>query len=149
MLRSLALFLPVLMPSWRFFAMVAPSPRVEFTLLREPHAAPDVWQEFRPRPAKVPMRAMLGRMICNAHWNETLFITSCAERYLGEGTQKCFDHILAYLISDLQGKEPAKAHNAQHVQVRFIVVTRDEDRIVREEVYRSPVYPLETVSSAK
>lgn len=129
--------------------MVAPSPRVEFALLPNPHKAPNVWQEFRPRPAKVPIREMLRRMIWNAHWNETLFITSCAERYLGDGTQKCLDQILAYLISDLQGVEPKNDFNAQHVQMRFVVVTRDKDQIVREEVYRSPVYPLETVSSAK
>ena len=34
MLRTLKLLLPVLIPSWRFFDFIAPSPRIQFSLLK-------------------------------------------------------------------------------------------------------------------
>jgi len=50
MLQTIKLLLPALMPSWRFFAAIAPSPRIELALLKTAKDVPDVWQEFRPRP---------------------------------------------------------------------------------------------------
>ena len=51
MLHGLKLLLPALIPSWRFFDTIAPSPRIEYALLHDPHAAA-AWREFRPRPAR-------------------------------------------------------------------------------------------------
>jgi hypothetical protein len=48
MLQTLKLLLPALIPSWRFFDTIAPSPRIEFTLLKTAQDASGAWREFRP-----------------------------------------------------------------------------------------------------
>ena len=83
MLRPLALLLPALIPSWRFFDVIAPSPRIEFAMLTSPDSAA-VWQAFRPRPARVALSTMLGRLFWNPRWNESLFLVSCAERLVDQ-----------------------------------------------------------------
>lgn len=74
MLRILALILPVLIPSWRFFRAVDPSPRVQWL------AEDGAWHELRPRPRRVGPGTMLRRLLWNPWWNDTLFVVSCAER---------------------------------------------------------------------
>ena len=84
MLRTLALLFPALWPSWRFFDVIAPSPRIYFRV-GLPSVLAD-WREFTPRPAHVSVTTMLARMLWNAKWNEQLFVTSCAERILDRYT---------------------------------------------------------------
>jgi hypothetical protein len=146
MLRMLALLLPALIPSWRFFARVRASPRVEFTVLGSVDEAPQSWQEFRPRPAYLPRHAMLWRLVWNPRWNESLFLVSCTERYLETGSERRLGEILSRIRSDLHrsGTRPGAAH----LQLRFIVLSRDGDRVVREEVSRSAVHGLTADSTA-
>ena len=70
MLRTLKLLLPALVPSWRFFDTIAPSPRIEYALLRNAEEPPssDDWREFRPRPARQSAIRMLGRLLWNPVW---------------------------------------------------------------------------------
>ena len=63
MIRTLALLLPALIPSWRFFPHVTASPRVEFALLGSENEVPQHWQTVRPRPARVPVHAMLEKAL--------------------------------------------------------------------------------------
>jgi hypothetical protein len=76
--------LPVLIPSWRFFDFIAPSPRIEFAVIAQLDDPATRWQEFRPRPVHLPVAAMLRRLLWNPIWNESLFIVSCAEKLLDE-----------------------------------------------------------------
>ena len=46
-LRPFALLLPALIPSWNFFDVIAPSPRIEIARLVSVDT-PRVWQEFAP-----------------------------------------------------------------------------------------------------
>ncbi len=50
-LRPFALLLPALIPSWNFFDVIAPSPRIEAARLASTDAQP-VWREFRSRPQR-------------------------------------------------------------------------------------------------
>ena len=77
MKRLLLLLLPALIPSWRFFKTVEPSPRVQWTLVQDGERK---WQEFNPRPEVVSFGRMLRRMVWNPRWNEALFLVSLAER---------------------------------------------------------------------
>jgi len=74
MLRVLPFLLPALIPSWRFFQTVEPSPRVQWAI------ADGVWRAYRPRPDHVGLPAMLWRLFWNPHWTETLYMVSLAER---------------------------------------------------------------------
>jgi hypothetical protein len=74
--------LPALLPSWRFFDAVGPSPRIEIRWRNSPAAAPGKWLAWRPRPVRLPAIRMLGRLVWNPAWNETLFQVRCAERML-------------------------------------------------------------------
>lgn len=141
MLRTLDLLLPALIPSWRFFARVRLSPRVEFTLLGCVDEAPQYWQELRPRPAYLPLHAMLWRLVWNPRWNQSLFLVSCTERYLETGSERRLGEILSRIRLDLHRSCPA-AGGARHIQLRFVMLSRDGDRVVREEVARSPVHGL-------
>jgi hypothetical protein len=80
LLHSFKLLLPALIPSWRFFDRIAPSPRIEFILLKSARDTSEDWQEFRPRPARISITSMAKRMVWNPGWNEQLFLVSCAER---------------------------------------------------------------------
>lgn len=74
MWKILSLILPVLIPSWRFFRAVDPSPRVQWL------ARDGAWHEMRPRPQRLGPGTMLRRLLWNPAWNDTLFVVSCAER---------------------------------------------------------------------
>jgi hypothetical protein len=63
LLNSLKLILPALIPSWQFFSSVAPLPRVEYALQHNRSTPPETWQEFRPCPDRVPLSAMLRRIL--------------------------------------------------------------------------------------
>lgn len=142
MIRALALLLPALIPSWRFFKTVAPSPRVEFALLGDADAIPQDWQEFRPRPAHLPLHAMLGRLLWNPRWNEHLFVVTCTERLLESGSERRLGEILSRIRADIRrsGRAPV---GARHLRMRIVKLRREGESVVREEVYRSHVQSLD------
>lgn len=74
MLRVLSLLLPALIPSWRFFKSVEPSPRVQWAVVGGP------WQTYHGRPDRVGFWSMARRLVWNPQWNETLYMVSLAER---------------------------------------------------------------------
>ncbi len=76
MMKALKLFLPALFPSWRFFDVIAPSPRIDLAMIDHPEAACDVWRECRPRPARIRMRDIPGRLFWNPAWNESLYLAT-------------------------------------------------------------------------
>lgn len=126
MLRPFTLLLPALIPSWRFFDVIAPSPRIEYALLPG-ETAPGDWREFRPRPERVSLAAMLGRLVWNPRWNETLFLVSCAERLVDEPTAHSEDEIFRRIAADLaDAPEP-------WLTFRLVFVHRD----IREVLFQA------------
>ena len=123
MWRTLSLILPVLVPSWRFFRAVDPSPRVEW---RRPG---ETWQAYRPRPARVGPGSMLLRLVWNPEWNDDLFVVSCAERIE-------------------QGPDPVAAREIARrmpqgcgVQFRLVFVHDDGTQVTQEVVHTSAPAP--------
>jgi hypothetical protein len=129
MRNPLALLLPALVPSWNFFDVIAPSPRIEYAVLGSPDGAPTEWREVRPKPQHVAPAAMLGRLAWNPRWNETLFLVSCAERLMDQPTAHSEDEIFARIAADL----PADA--GPWLTFRLVFVHREGDEIVREVAY--------------
>jgi len=141
MLQILNLILPALIPSWRFFDAIAPSPRIEISLLESRAEKPTVWQEFRPQPPRVTVAAMLKRMVYNPRWNETLFLVSCAERLTANPNEHSQLEILNRIRADfgrgLSGK-PAPAY----LQYRLLFVSADGEKLAKQVTFTSPVYPF-------
>lgn len=130
-LRPFALLLPALIPSWNFFDVIAPSPRIEIARL----AAPDdarAWHEFRPRPRRVSPLEMLRRLVWNPRWNETLFLVSCAERLVDHPTPHSEDEIFRRIAADLI-REPGEPW----LVFRLVFVSRQGEAIEREVLFEA------------
>lgn len=149
MLKSLALILPVLIPSWRFFKAIEPSPRVEWALRPKgdsaagDNAAGDnaavVWHPFRPRPLKVTPLQMVTRLFWNPDWNDALFVVSCAERILQEPTDHSITEITRRIQQDI-AQMPMDV-SADLLQFRLVFVHREGTDLVREIVFLSDLVP--------
>ena len=143
MLHTLKLLLPAIIPSWRFFDFIAPSPRIQFALLNTSDEVPHEWHEFRPRPAHLSFRQMLGRMIWNPRWNESLFLVSCAERLLEFPTQHSEDEILKRIEAELKSHSLAThVMTATHLQFRLLVIKRQDSQLHQAVVFHSRIQPL-------
>ena len=132
MLRTVSLLLPAIVPSWRFFDVIAPSPRIEFRRLATAEDDSVAWQEFRPRPAHVSLAQMAMRLFWNPGWNESLFLVSCAERLLDEQT----DHSREEIFNRI-GTGIAPEERNSFLQFRLVVVSRKGDVIEKDVAYIS------------
>lgn len=130
----LKLLLPALIPSWNFFDVIAPSPRVEYALLRSIGDASGDWREFRPRPQRLSPLAMLTRLAWNPRWNESLFLASCAERLTDEPTEHSEDEIFKRIAADLV-REPVDAERPW-LCFRLVFVAREGEAITREVLFQ-------------
>lgn len=137
MLKTLALLLPALIPSWRFFDEIAPSPRIEFALLRNADESPSNWQEFRPRPARLTFGDRLKRMFWNARWNESLFLVSCAERLMQNPTAHSEQEIQSRIAAELM---PEQREATPYLQFRLVFISRHRDALEKHITFVSPSY---------
>lgn len=138
MLRTLSLLLPALMPSWRFFDTIGPSPRVEYALLAAQDAAPTEWRAYRPRPQRLSFAARLLRLFWNPRWNESLFLVSLAERLAEEETAHARAEIHARLVAEVL----ATGTEAAYLQFRLVFISRRRATLAHDVLYLSPVAPI-------
>ncbi len=143
MLHTLKLLLPAIVPSWRFFDIIAPSPRIEFTLLNaedDPPLEKREWREFRPCPAHLSFAQMLGHLFWNPWRNESLFLVSCAERILQRPTQHSEDEILKRIMRDLKA-DPINptAQTMTYLQFRLLLIERKGTQLQKNVVFRSRI----------
>ena len=138
-MRSLTLLLPALAPSWRFFPVVASSPRIEFRALQATGPEEAEWREFHPAPGKVSVGAMLQRMFWNPGRNETLFLLTCAERLLS-GEIEFPRREIANRIARRMPTPPAGRERAPFLQFRLILVGGHGSNFRRDVAYVSPVF---------
>jgi hypothetical protein len=135
MLQILKLIAPVLFPSWRFFDVIAPSPRIEYATFKN---TPNIWQEFRPRPARLSFFQMLKRMVWNAHWNESLFLMSCAERIASDPQDHAIQEIIKRIERDLKNNGEGRK-GSPYLQFRLVFIYPDGTTLQRHIIYVSPV----------
>lgn len=141
MLNSIKLLLPALIPSWRFFDTVAPSPRIEYGLLSSKEEGVEEWIEFRPRPAKLSILSMLKRMFWNPEWNETLFLVSCSERLMTNPTKHSEQEIIDRIRFDLLSNN-IDLNEKRFLKFRLIFICREGDQIEKFETFTSGVVSL-------
>jgi hypothetical protein len=139
MLQTLKLLLPALIPSWRFFDTIAPSPRIEFTLLSTAQDASGRWQEFRPRPARLSIGSMLIRLFWNPRWNESLFLVSCAERLMASPTEHSSQEILTRIEAELVRKS-IDVSATPYLQFRLVFLSREGAQLQRQITFISPIH---------
>jgi hypothetical protein len=135
MANPLKLLAPALIPAWNFFDVIAASPRVDYALDE------GAWRAFRPRPARVSLAAMLGRLVWNARWNETLFVVACAERLIAAPTAHSEDEIFRRIAADLA--DAGEAGEAARLSFRIVLVSEDgRGGAVRETAFVAAPRPL-------
>jgi len=78
---------------------------------------------------------MLGRMIWNPRWNESLFLMSCAERLAKDDEHFARQEIIRRIKRDLGGEG--------FIQFRLIFHARESGEIIKHIAYLSPLEPLE------
>ena len=132
--NPLQLLLPALIPSWNFFDVIAPSPRIEYALLRSVGDGAGDWREFRPRPPHVSPLAMLMRLVWNPRWNETLFLASCAERLTDDPTPHSESEIFKRIAADLAGE--LRDDGRPWLCFRLVFVSREGEAIVSEVLFQ-------------
>jgi len=138
MLHIFKLLLPAVIPSWNFFDVIVPSPRIQYTLLNAKDDLPAEWHEFRPRPAFVSITKMLRRMFWNPCWNESLFLVSCAERLEEHPTQHSEDEIFKRLIHELNSDSYSSITKGKtHVRFRLVFIRREGEKLEEEVTYQS------------
>ncbi|NQU70498.1 MAG: hypothetical protein HQ514_08105 [Rhodospirillales bacterium] len=139
MLQTLKLLIPALIPSWRFFDEIAPSPRIEFTLLKTEKDTSGRWREFRPRPARLSIGAMLKRMFWNPRWNESLFLVSCAERLMENPTEHSSQEIQQRITAEL-ARESVDVIATPYLQFRLVFLSREGSEIQKHITFESPIH---------
>ena len=135
MLQTVLLILPILIPSWRFFKTIEPSPRVQWALLPNRDAAEGDWQEFRPRPATLTGFQMFCRLFWNPTCNDNLFVVSCAERIAEHATAHSINEIKRRVLKDVE-QIPIDT-TGRRLRFRLVFVSRDQAGLSQEVVFIS------------
>ncbi|MCH2165892.1 MAG: hypothetical protein MK098_14795 [Marinovum sp.] len=119
------LILPALIPSWRFFKDVAPSPRIKARI------DGSEWREVQRRDERITVQLSSKHLFFNPNWNADLFLVSLSERLIATPNQERkarFDNALrAHLGLD----------KATHLEWRLSLVDYHSGRIVQEVVFES------------
>ena len=144
MVHTLKLLLPALFPSWRFFDVIAPSPRIEVAALADPDAPLPTegagWRDLRPKRERIGFAERLASFFWNPRWNETLFLATCAERLMQEPSEHSEREIVRRLRADLLA-EAADTDLPPYFSFRLVFVSRDGEHLRRDVAYVSPPYP--------
>ncbi len=140
MLNTFSLISPVLIPSWKFFKSIEPSPRIEWCW--EEEAA---WRELRPLPQRMSLLRRLMRLFWNPEWNEKLFLVSCAERIKEAPTEHSIAVIRGHVRAYSEGYIPTAAANA--LRFRLVFVQRTGSVLSQEVVFVSEAFPVTDVAS--
>lgn len=128
MLRWMILLLPALIPSWRFFQTIEPSPRIEYRVHGDRLGS---WRPMCPQPDRVSPGQMMIHLVWNPARNDALFLTSCAERILVDGR----DHAKQEILRRIRDIEGITADDI--VQFRLVTVQRVGNALERSVAYTS------------
>lgn len=146
MMHIFNLLLPVVIPSWRFFDVIAPSPRVEYALLRCVDQKIIDWKEYSSDISTISFGVMLWRMVWNAQRNNELFVVSCAERLIEQPNAHSCDEIAHRIYAGLSPVDCDREENL-YLQFRLAFVRREGDVLHRDVEYVSPLYSLNELAS--
>jgi hypothetical protein len=144
MMKTVSLILPVLIPSWRFFKAVEPSPRVQWAVLDAEQTGDPDWQEYQPRPKTLSLMQMLCRLVWNPAWNDALFVVSCAERIALGPTRHSINEIEQRILREI--KTAGRAARGDVFQFRLVFVHHDGSQLIEDVVFLSDAQPVGAVA---
>ena len=139
-LRAFQLLLPALIPSWRFFDWIAPSPRIEFAVLPTSTSTPENWQRLTDRPDQLETTVALRRLFYNPEWNDQLYLVSCAERI----AQAPDAHSIEQIFRRIEALLPSSTTD-KYIRFRLVFVERNcgdtgnDNALISEIRYESEV----------
>lgn len=139
-LKPLKLLLPALIPSWNFFDIINPSPRIEYSLHSAENEKTLNWIEFRPKPSHLSLPNMLKKLFWNPRWNESLFLVSCAERILENHTLHSENEILKRIKKDLSLRKEQETET--HLQFRLLFIQRVGAELKTDVLFNSKIHKL-------
>jgi hypothetical protein len=88
-------------------------------------------------------------MIWNPEWNESLFITSCAERLLEHPTKHSEDEILNRILRHLPdiclGMDLT---GTTHLQFRLLLIQKKDAKLTEDIAFYSRTQPLPELNTA-
>ena len=145
--RWIGLFLPVLIPSWRFFAAVGPAPRIDIAIITDDGQAiaDDAWRELLPRPDHLSAAQQLAQLLWSPAINERLFWLSLAERLIRHQARGEDEHAIRLammLTGRLRSWLAATNAQSQRFAYRLILIDNADGSLVSIEAYRSDVHSL-------
>lgn len=138
MLQTCKLLLPIFIPSWKFFNRIAPSPRIEFALLKSEKEESCNWQELILRPKQISTINFIKSIFYNPDWNDSLYIMNCAERLVLDPTEYCIQEIMKRIEADLE-KKSADLETTPYLQFRLIVISREANELQKEILFTSEI----------
>lgn len=145
--NAFSLLLPALFPSWRFFDRIAPSPRIEFRLLKthdtSGHDTTYRWQPYNPRPRRIGIGMMGLHLLWNPHWNDDLFLVSCAERFIQNSDQHSYNALLNRIRNQVQSTADISHNDLPNLQFRLVFCYREGGAINHQPCFTSPVESLD------
>jgi hypothetical protein len=147
MLQTLKLLLPALFPSWRFFDVIGPSPRIEFCAFETEDETHRTWREVRPKPLRLPLWRMVMRLFWNPHWNDSLFLFTCAERLVQDPSDFRSREIFSRIEAEL-GRAADGTLDGPFVQFRLVFVSRYGSGLRDDVVFVSTVQRLSRPADA-
>ena len=145
--RWTGLFLPVLIPSWRFFAAVGPAPRIDIAIISDDGQtiAEEAWRELLPRPDQLTVARQLGQLLLSPAINERLFWLSLAERLIrhqARGEDEHAARLAPMLTGRLRNWLAAANTQSQSFAYRLMLVDDADGSLVSIEAYRSDIHQL-------
>jgi len=141
----LKLILPALFPSWRFFSSIGASPRIQISLLKTTDSEPEIWQEFRVRPARLTVGQGLLRLIHNPRWNESLYLNTCAER-LFEMESPWHQQEIATRIAAALASDEITTQGENYWRYRVMAIECNANAMTETIVLVSDIYPIPRAS---
>lgn len=139
MLQVLKLLVPALVPSWRFFKSIEPSPRVQWNVMGKSAA----WHDLNVRPERVGLLTMLLRLFWNPDWNEGLYAVSLAERLVVAPSPHARDEMFRLIVR----RFGATLNPQDRVHFRLIFVSREGERLVEELMFQSERQSVASIAS--
>lgn len=136
--QSFVLLLPALMPSWRFFESIAPSPRIEYCLTNQDDSKNEAWVRFDPRPEHVGFLQGLRRLAYNPAWADYLYASSCAERLIINPTM----HSEHMIIRRLKSAVSVETIEQNYLQFRLVFISHEDNEIKETILYYSQKHAL-------
>ena len=121
----LQLYLPALIPSWRFFEEVGPSPRIEIRV------GEGAWRPYQDPPTRLTAAQTLFRLIWNPEWTEHLFLVSCAEKLVARPSNPVLHEMMRRLtrLAGVTGEDT--------LQFRLKFLTRQDGAVVTHVAFES------------